>query len=109
MNEAMKDSTASPADRIQAAVQLHVLSAVSLISEAIPYLKKSKGSIVNVSSVLSVIPYPVGQPYCIAKAAQDALTRNMALEYASAGVRVNSILPGKACAIQHPWSPEMCC
>lgn len=33
-------------------------------------------------------------PYSVAKAAQDTLTRNLALEFARKGVRINSVQPG---------------
>ena len=33
--------------------------------------------------------------YGVAKAAQDTLTKNLAFEFATKGVRVNSVLPGK--------------
>lgn len=32
--------------------------------------------------------------YGVAKAAQDTLTKNLAFEFATKGVRVNSVLPG---------------
>ena len=42
---------------------------------------------------------PISSPtmisYGVAKAAQDTLTKNLAFEFATKGVRVNSVLPGK--------------
>ncbi len=40
------------------------------------------------------MPTATFQPYGVAKAAQDKLTQDLAFEFASKGVRVNSILPG---------------
>ncbi len=41
---------------------------------------------------------PIGTPtmtsYGVAKAAQDKLTKDLAFEFATKGVRVNSVLPG---------------
>lgn len=54
-----------------------------------------QGAVVNVSSVAAAIPFINMAPYCAAKAAQDAITRNLALEFAKKGVRVNSVLPGE--------------
>lgn len=62
---------------------------------AIPYLKKSKGSIVNVGSVAGHHGGGLGSGiYAAAKAAVATMTIAMAKEFAQAGVRVNSVLPG---------------
>ena len=55
----------------------------------------AQGAIVNVSSIAAIIPMPSFASYSVAKAAQDAMTRSLALEFAPKGVRVNSVLPGE--------------
>lgn len=72
------------------------LRAVILITGlAIPHLIKTKGNIVNVSSIASTSTKIPGLiPYCISKAGMDCFTRGAALELASSGVRVNSVNPG---------------
>ncbi|XP_072143463.1 meso-2,3-butanediol dehydrogenase-like [Dermacentor andersoni] len=65
-----------------------------MMKNALPYLRKTKGSIVNISSVASTIVVKGLTPYCLTKAALDHLTRCAALENASFGVRVNTINPG---------------
>jgi glucose 1-dehydrogenase len=52
------------------------------------------GSIVNVSSVHQVIPKPDYLGYSASKGGMQNLTRTLALEYASRGIRVNGIGPG---------------
>lgn len=61
---------------------------------ATPELIKTKGSIVNVSSVNGIRSFPGVLAYNISKAAVDQLTRCVALELAAKGVRVNSVNPG---------------
>ncbi|XP_037514122.1 3-oxoacyl-[acyl-carrier-protein] reductase FabG [Rhipicephalus sanguineus] len=65
-----------------------------MIKNALPYLRKTKGNIVNVSSVASTAVVKGSTPYCMTKAALDHLTRCAALENAPFGVRVNSVNPG---------------
>ncbi|KAL1442386.1 hypothetical protein MTO96_046439, partial [Rhipicephalus appendiculatus] len=67
---------------------------LSAIKNSLPYLRKTKGNIVNVSSVASTAVVKGTTPYCISKAALDHLTRCAALENAPFGVRVNSVNPG---------------
>jgi hypothetical protein len=57
-------------------------------------LVKSKGSVVNLSSVASIRPYANLLAYCVSKAAVDQLTRCAALDMAPHGVRVNAVNPG---------------
>ncbi len=65
-----------------------------LIQVALPYLIERKGNIVNVSSVGGLRAFPGILAYCASKAALDQLTRCIALEVASLGVRVNAVNPG---------------
>ena len=66
-----------------------------LISKyALPLIKKSKGNVINISSVVGIIPDPTSPAYCSTKAALIMLTKCMAREYGVKGVRVNAILPG---------------
>jgi glucose 1-dehydrogenase len=52
------------------------------------------GVIVNVSSVHQLIPKPDYLGYSVSKGGMQNLTRTLALEYASRGIRVNGIGPG---------------
>jgi glucose 1-dehydrogenase len=59
------------------------------------FLAEEKGgSIVNVSSVHQLIPKPGYLGYSASKGGMMNLTRTLALEYASRGIRVNGIGPG---------------
>ncbi|WP_205080613.1 SDR family NAD(P)-dependent oxidoreductase [Photorhabdus luminescens] len=60
---------------------------------ALPYLLKSKGCIVNNASVSGLGADWEGLHYCVAKGAVVNLTRAMALDYGSRGIRVNSVCP----------------
>ncbi|CRK86212.1 CLUMA_CG000088, isoform A [Clunio marinus] len=71
----------------------NVRSVFHLTQLATPYLIKTRGNIVNVSSVAGPRQFPNLLSYCMSKAALDQFTKCVALELAPEGVRVNSINP----------------
>lgn len=60
----------------------------------LPYLKASKGCIVNMSSVNGYFVEPSCAGYCATKAAIIGLTKAMAIDHGHEGIRVNCICPG---------------
>jgi NAD(P)-dependent dehydrogenase (short-subunit alcohol dehydrogenase family) len=52
------------------------------------------GAMVAISSIAAAVTHPYMGPYCVSKAAIDALVRQTADELGRAGVRVNSVRPG---------------
>jgi len=65
-----------------------------LVREALPHLLKTKGTIVNVSSIAGLGGEAGNSFYGAAKAAVDNLTQSLALELGPMGVRVNGVNPG---------------
>ena len=61
---------------------------------SLPYLKKTKGNIINISSMVGVVGQPNAAAYSASKGGQIAMTKNMAIDYAQYGVRSNVICPG---------------
>lgn len=59
-------------------------------------LHRGKGSIVNITSIAGHAIHPfASSAYSTSKAALSALTRELAVEFASLGVRVNAVAPGE--------------
>ncbi|HKV37950.1 MAG TPA: glucose 1-dehydrogenase [Blastocatellia bacterium] len=75
-------------------MNINVRSVFHLMRLAVPHLERSRGSIVNVSSVTGNRSFPGVLVYCVSKAAIDHLTRCAALELAPKGIRVNAVNPG---------------
>lgn len=57
-------------------------------------LKQGQGSIVNISSIASLVGIPYLPAYAASKGALDSLTRAIAIDYAKDGVRCNVVNPG---------------
>ncbi|GMS99776.1 hypothetical protein PENTCL1PPCAC_21951, partial [Pristionchus entomophagus] len=79
-------------DRI---MDINVRSVVKISQLAVPHLEKTKGAIVNVSSIAG-FPFASSQEayYSMSKAALDQLTVQMAGQLIHKGIRVNSVNPG---------------
>lgn len=75
-------------------MNINLRSVFHLMRLAAPHLERSKGNIVNVSSVTGPRSFPGVLAYCVSKAAVDQLTRCAALELAAKGIRVNEVNPG---------------
>ena len=57
-------------------------------------LKQGCGSIVNISSIASLVGIPTSTAYTASKGGVDALTRALAIDYAQNGIRCNVVNPG---------------
>jgi NAD(P)-dependent dehydrogenase (short-subunit alcohol dehydrogenase family) len=75
-------------------LNINLRSVFHLMRLVVPYLERSKGNIVNVSSVTGPRSFPGVLAYCVSKAGLDQLTRCAALELAAKGIRVNAVNPG---------------
>jgi 3-oxoacyl-[acyl-carrier protein] reductase len=74
---------------------INVRSILLVTKAALPYLKKSKGNIVNVGSVGGHTGGGNGSEiYCASKGAVATETMGMAREFAKYGIRVNNVCPG---------------
>ncbi|MEP6923537.1 MAG: glucose 1-dehydrogenase [Pyrinomonadaceae bacterium] len=75
-------------------MNINVRSVFLLMQMVLPELEKTRGNVVNVSSVAGTRAFPGVLAYCISKAAVDQLTRCSALELAPKQIRVNAVNPG---------------
>ncbi|CAG2111083.1 unnamed protein product [Medioppia subpectinata] len=77
---------------------------VELIHRSVPHLERTNGTIIDISSGLSLAPLKTMLAYCPAKAALDMLTKVLALELGPKNIRVNTINPGVT-HVKEPMNP----
>ncbi|WP_417820541.1 SDR family NAD(P)-dependent oxidoreductase [Terasakiella sp.] len=83
-------------DAWQKVFDLNFYAPLKLSRGFAPALHRGGGAIVNVTSIAGHYIHPfAGSAYSISKAALSALTREMANEFATIGVRVNAVAPGE--------------
>jgi NAD(P)-dependent dehydrogenase (short-subunit alcohol dehydrogenase family) len=75
---------------------VNLFAPIMLARGLLDELKAAKGSVVNVTSIAGSRVHPfAGSAYAASKAALAALTREMAFDFGSQGIRVNAIAPGE--------------
>ena len=84
--------TTTKAWDLQLAVNLR--GAFLVTREALPYLRATKGYVVNLASIAGTVPTPGLAAYGATKAALIGLTRTLAREEADSGVRATALCPG---------------
>ena len=76
--------------------ELNLFAPLGLARGFATALHRGKGVIVNITSIAGHAIHPfAGSAYSTSKAALSALTRELAVEFASLGVRVNAVAPGE--------------
>jgi NAD(P)-dependent dehydrogenase (short-subunit alcohol dehydrogenase family) len=89
------DGSASPRADWLESLNVNVVSAAMLAEAVRPQLvASSRAAIVNFSSISAKVAQTGRWLYPVGKAALVQLTRNMAMDYAADGIRVNSVSPG---------------
>lgn len=74
-------------------MRVNFLSTFAGAKYAVPHLRKTKGTIINMSSMTAILGQEHSTAYCSTKGAQVSLTKSLAIELGREGIRVNAILP----------------
>lgn len=81
-------------DGFQELLKLNLISYVSACKFALPHLRRTFGSIINIGSLSSKLGQHWAAAYCASKGAISAFSKALAIEEARNSVRVNEVLPG---------------
>lgn len=93
ITENIQADQVDPAD-FQKCFNVNVVGTLNASQALYPSLAENKGAIVNVASQAALVCLPSQSAYSASKGAVAALTRSLAIDWASAGVRVNAVCPG---------------
>jgi len=97
-SKALENTTEAEWDRL---FEVNVKSLLWTTRAALPWLKQSRGTILNTASMAGLIGQANHAVYSATKGAMISLTKSMALDYAPYGVRVNAICPAGV------WTPML--
>lgn len=96
-NAGMNDSVGLDAgpDAFRTSLDNNLIHYYNLVHLTLPFLKKARGSVVNISSKTALTGQGDTSAYCAAKGAQLSLTREWAAALVNDGVRVNAVIPAE--------------
>lgn len=75
-------------------ISLNLTAPMLMIKAALPLLRESRGSVVNVGSIEGLGANPQHAAYCSSKAGLHGLTRAVAVDHGAEGIRCNAVAPG---------------
>lgn len=83
-----------PLEAFERTLAVNLTTPFMLIKAALPHLRAARGSIVNVGSIEGLGSNPEHAAYCASKAGLHGLTRAVAVDHSSEGIRCNAVAPG---------------
>lgn len=81
-------------DVFEQVIAINLTGTMRFCAQARPKLAASRGSIVNMASMLSFFGAGLAPAYSASKGGVMQLTKSLAIAYAADGVRVNAVAPG---------------
>jgi meso-butanediol dehydrogenase/(S,S)-butanediol dehydrogenase/diacetyl reductase len=78
----------------QRMIAINLSGVFFLCQAAMPHLLETQGNIVNMASSAALVGQVYNAAYCASKGGVNLLTKALAVEFASQGVRVNAVCPG---------------
>ncbi|XP_078522527.1 D-beta-hydroxybutyrate dehydrogenase, mitochondrial-like [Lissotriton helveticus] len=86
--------------------EVNLWGTVRVTKACLPLLRRAKGRVVNISSMLGRMANPARSPYCITKFGVEAFSDCLRYEMYPRGVKVSIVEPGNFIAATSLYSPE---
>lgn len=87
--------TKMPADALQNLIAVNVIALTRLSHAVLPgFVRRNSGTLINISSMVAVMPTPGGAVYSGSKGYVLNFTRSLQAELAKTGLRIQAVLPG---------------
>lgn len=83
-----------PIEDIQKIINVNLIGVINVCALSLPYLRETKGRIVNIGSLASVFPIPFQSLYSVTKAGVKSFSLALHNEVKPTGVKVSCVLPG---------------
>jgi NAD(P)-dependent dehydrogenase (short-subunit alcohol dehydrogenase family) len=81
-------------EEFQELIEVNLISVFTACKYVLPHLRRTKGNIINIASLVANIGQHYATTYAATKGAITAFTKALAIDEAANGVRVNSVSPG---------------
>jgi NAD(P)-dependent dehydrogenase (short-subunit alcohol dehydrogenase family) len=81
-------------EEFRSLLELNLVSVFTACKAALPHLRRTRGNVINMSSLVAQLGQRHATTYVATKGALTAFTKALALDEAANGVRVNSVSPG---------------
>ncbi len=93
---------------LQRVLQVNFVSTFVASQAALPFLRQTRGAIVNISSMTAVLGQKNSAAYAATKGAQLSFTKALAVEVGGDGVRVNAVLPSNVdTPLMRSWAASL--
>ncbi len=84
----------TPHEDVKKMFDINVFGLSFFTQACLPHLRKTKGKIINLSSLAAVLPIPYQSYYCASKAAVNLLSDSLRNEVRPFGVQIMTVMPG---------------
>ncbi|NLZ64795.1 MAG: SDR family oxidoreductase [Clostridiales bacterium] len=81
-------------ENVKKIFDINVIGLSYFTQACLPYLRETKGKIINISSLAAVLPIPYQSYYCAAKAAVNLFGDSLRNEIRPFGVQIMTVMPG---------------
>jgi 3-hydroxy acid dehydrogenase/malonic semialdehyde reductase len=75
-------------------IDINIKAFTRVAQRTIPFLKRTQGHIINISSIAGIEAYEGGSVYCASKAYVKMISKALRIDLSGTGIRVTDVAPG---------------